>query len=227
MIVLKPGRAFKAFFKLVKKLSFKENVVVGVCGGRSVVEFYKDVVRNKNNISKNIWRKINFFFVDERVVSKNSEESNYKLVLENLFKGLIKAKLVSWKQVHRFRAERDIKLELKNYTNLFNRFGGGFDIIVLSSGEDGHVASLFPGYRLLMGKGKRYLYLEDSPKAPARRITVSSDLIKDAKSGLMFFVGEGKREAYRKFKNPKVRVWDCPAKLARKIRELYVVRDLE
>ncbi len=215
------------FIRLLKKFSNRENVVVGLCGGRSVVGFYKDIVRNKNKISKKIWRKINFFFVDERVVNKNSKEGNYFVSKENLFLDLIKSKLISWRQVHRFRSERDIKLELNNYTNLLNIFGNNFDIIVLSSGEDGHIASLFPGHRLLEERGKKYLYLEDSPKAPAKRISISPKLVESAKSGLIFFVGEEKRGAYRMFRDSKVKAWDCPAKLARRIGGLYVVRELD
>lgn len=219
--------AGRIFIRVVKKFSNQKNVVVGLCGGRSVVEFYKDIVRNKNKISKKVWKKINFFFVDERVVNKNSKEGNYFVAKENLFLDLIKSKLISWKRVHRFGTYKNINLELKNYTNLLSRFGGNFDIIVLSSGEDGHIASLFPRHKLLKEKGKKYLYLWNSPKAPAKRVTVSPRFIEDAKSGLIFFVGEEKKEAFRMFKNNKVKIWDCPAKLARRIRGLYVVRELD
>jgi len=71
-------------------------------------------------------------------------------------------------------------------------------IVFLGVGEDGHVASLFPGHPV-QDSVKTVDAVYDSPKPPPRRITVTyRGFPADAAIVLLFF-GEGKAEAYRRF----------------------------
>lgn len=88
----------------------------------------------------------------------------------------------------------------------------GFDLVICSAGEDGHIASLFPGMPQLRLKKRGYAIVEDAPKPPADRITATPPLLISARRGYLFFVGE-KREAYRKFLDPYLTPNECPAKL--------------
>ena len=75
---------------------------------------------------------------------------------------------------------------------LVRDFGRGLDVVLLGMGADGHVASLFPS----RGEPKGLVgYLEDSPKPPAARITLTREALLSARATVLFACGEAKREA--------------------------------
>lgn len=74
-------------------------------------------------------------------------------------------------------------------------FGGALDVAVLGLGEDGHVASLFPGHAVLMGTGL-VASLFDSPKPPGGRVTLTlSVLARPGVERIIVAMGAGKRDA--------------------------------
>jgi len=146
---------------------------------------------------------VHIFLVDERWVSQDDDESNYKLVRESLGVGVI----------HPF------ELDVDKYSE---KLDGGFDLILLSSGEDGHVASQFPG--MLKQEGK-FVEVENAPKDPPHRMTASVELLQTASVAIVLFKGEGKKDALAKFKDDTVSVDECPAKLVKGIKEYYVITD--
>lgn len=71
-------------------------------------------------------------------------------------------------------------------------FGGGLDLLLLGLGEDGHIASLFPGREL---RTEPVQAVTDSPKPPAERISLGLPLLATAEEAVLAVSGEGKREA--------------------------------
>ncbi|TVR04878.1 MAG: 6-phosphogluconolactonase [Spirochaetaceae bacterium] len=96
------------------------------------------------------------------------------------------------------------------------------DVIALGAGEDGHVASLFPGSDLLASEHAGYLRVDDSPKPPPRRITVSPRMIRASGLAVVLFLGESKAEALRAFTSGETGVFECPARLALEARRCEV-----
>lgn len=70
---------------------------------------------------------------------------------------------------------------------------GGLDVLLLAAGPDGHIASLFPDHRGLE-QGGLCLAIDDSPKPPSERITVTMDVLNDAEYGVLIAPGAGKAE---------------------------------
>lgn len=66
-----------------------------------------------------------------------------------------------------------------------------FDLILLGMGEDGHIASLFPG-SIAESVGEWVVIERHSPKAPSERLSLSMKAINSAKE-IMFLVSGGEK----------------------------------
>src|SRR5574341_687216 len=63
----------------------------------------------------------------------------------------------------------------KNYANVMARelSGRPLDLAVLGVGDDGHIASLFPGHDALLEDTSRVVAVDDAPKHPKRRLSLT------------------------------------------------------
>ena len=90
------------------------------------------------------WKKIFFFFGDERNVPADHPESNFRMAFETLFHPLN----IEHANIYRWQTEIGNPLEVAiNYafrTATFFVDFPRFDLILLGLGTDGHTASLFP-----------------------------------------------------------------------------------
>ena len=73
-----------------------------------------------------------------------------------------------------------------------------FDLILLGAGPDGHTASLFPGHALLREDSAWVAAMEDAPKMPPRRITLTLPVLTHANHVVFVATGGGKRDMMRK-----------------------------
>lgn len=68
------------------------------------------------------------------------------------------------------------------------------DWLLLGLGEDGHIASLFPGRPWTPAPARVHLESQ-SPKPPAQRISLSLSMLSTASEAVVLAMGEGKRQA--------------------------------
>jgi 6-phosphogluconolactonase len=73
-----------------------------------------------------------------------------------------------------------------------------FDLILLDCGLDGHTCSLFPNHALLQETDAWVAGIEDSPKPPPRRITLSLPVITHGVKVAFVATGRGKKDILEK-----------------------------
>ncbi|KAI0481611.1 nagb/rpia/CoA transferase-like protein [Xylaria cf. heliscus] len=156
--------------------------------------------KSKEDVIK--FDKWEIFFADERAVPLDDKDSNYALVKKELLDKIPAA----WGQpiVHPIDAEylNDTQELADQYEKkLVGSFAKGdsvklpiFDLLLLGSGPDGHTCSLFPGHPLLRETDAWVAPIEDSPKPPPKRITLTLPVITHAVRIAFVATGAAKKE---------------------------------
>ena len=132
------------------------------------------------------WSRVTLYWGDERAVPPDSAESNYGLAEQMLLKPL-GAKAPN---TVRMSAEMpDLAFAARQYAELLLP---SLDLLILGVGDDGHICSLFPGHPALQADG-RVTVIEDSPKPPPRRLTLTLSYVLETQHIWIVAVGERKR----------------------------------
>src|SRR5574340_510525 len=125
--------------KLREALAVKKQVNLAVPGGRNVAKIFQ-VMRGEAVD----WQRVHFFIIDERLVPINHPDSNYKLLQDNFIDPLVRAGRIPPGNAHPFIPDTSAAdLGAKLYEEVLAEHGFRYDIILLSSGEDGHVGALY------------------------------------------------------------------------------------
>ncbi len=98
-------------------------------------------------------------------------------------------------------------------------FEGGLDVTLLGLGEDGHVASIFPGW--VPPPGASVAFVTESQKPPAERITLTPRMLQSARSSVLLACGEAKRSPLERL------LRGDPSLPAHGLSGLVVVTDLD
>jgi 6-phosphogluconolactonase len=182
----------------------QERCCVMLTGGRSAKLLYQ--AWNKN-IDFSTLNNVDFYFGDERSVSPQNSKSNYCMVMKYLFKNKIPGNC----RVYRMEAENPCHQDaIKKYESILpNRI----DILLLSLGVDGHIASLFPSSDALESSS-RMVSSVLAPISPKRRLTITPKLIQSTRQIYILAIGPEKKRIYNEIvsKNPKA--LDTPGVLA-------------
>jgi 6-phosphogluconolactonase len=86
------------------------------------------------------------------------------------------------------------------YAEELSRSGAGlpvFDVLMLGVGEDGHVASLFPGHPVTSNTQARVAAVADAPKPPPGRMTLTLPVLTSARRDVVAALGRSKAAALR------------------------------
>jgi len=172
---------------------------VALAGGRIAGIFFSTVARLAQNQSA-VLDAVHFFWGDERCVPPNDPESNFGMARELLLQPL----KVPDSRIHRIQGEKPPELAAtdaeKDLLGLVTTSPDGrplIDLIFLGMGEDGHVASLFPGEPEAVMLSKSVYRAVVGPKPPPRRITLGYPAIAAARAVWVLVSGTGKERAFR------------------------------
>ncbi len=161
-----------------------------VLPGGSVAQAFLPVLAE----AKVEWTRTDVFWGDERAVDPRHPDSNYGMARELLF-----ARVAP--RVHRIAGEvRDIVAVAAAYEREMRDALGDparLDIVLLGMGPDGHICSLFPGHPALHEGSRWVIAIEDSPKPPPARITLTLPALARAETLVVAAFGASKADAVR------------------------------
>ena len=189
---------------------------VALSGGRITQKFFAATVA-QGRARKVSFARVHFFWADERCLPPTDPESNFKMANELLFSPLH----IGAEQIHRLRGEAapaaavaNAEAELRRVVTVAKNNLPALDLILLGMGEDGHVASLFPNATpATLNCPTPFLFVNNSPKPPPQRISLSYAAIGAARQVWALVSGAGKEAAFRESIRP-----DGQTPLARVIR---------
>lgn len=122
------------------------------------------------------WAKTHILFVDERCVPPEHPDSNFGMACRLLLDHVD----IDYQKVHRLAGEREPEAAATEYDRLLReQFGMGMDLVMLSMGDDGHTASLFPGTEALQEQ-HRLCVANYVPKLNAWRLTMTAPYLNRA-----------------------------------------------
>ena len=146
------------------------------------------------------------FFADERAVPLDHEDSNHRLVKEEWVDKIPEGMAKPTVYPIDVKYLEDIQEMADQYEQqLVSVFAARdsvripmFDLVLLGCGPDGHTCSLFPDSPLLRETEAWVLPIEDSPKPPPKRITLSLPVVSHGIQIAFIATGAGKKEIIKK-----------------------------
>ena len=173
-------------------------VLTGGRGAELIYDAWQEILLTKSSLS--------FYFGDERCVSPEDSDSNYGMVMRTLFKKGIPYQYLIYRIIG----------ETINYNSEAERYDSilpsEIDILILSMGEDTHIASLFPDDSASHKSNKR-VAIVNGPKPPNPRISITPKLIVQAKQIFCLVSGSSKSDALFKVFQDTGDPLSFPAKL--------------
>eukprot|EP00803_Ostreobium_quekettii_P009307 evm.model.scf_1138.7 EVM.evm.TU.scf_1138.7 scf_1138:48967-50103(-) len=215
-----PGAAAEGLAKMVLAASAKAIAERGAftlaLSGGSLLNLLSALVGGKAEFDK--WHVV---WVDERVVPHDSPDSSYRGARE----AFLSKVPIPEANVHAIAEGLGAKQAAVNYEGrllgldeaVLPRDAGmpRFDMVLMGMGPDGHVGSLFPNAPQTAAAEGWVLAVEDSPKPPSERITLSMPVINAAREVVVVAMGEGKAEAVQRVLEVQALPGALPAQLVR------------
>lgn len=172
---------------ITEVLGRKDSCSLVLSGGNFVQNLYRTLFY----IDSLPWEKIHFFITDERCLSRQDQNSNLKNAVNSLFKRTnIPLQNIHWINTNIIPLEKSVSEYERTLNTYLEKNGGTFDLLLLSMGPDGHVASLFTGFTALLEKKKLVVQTEKALLDPrVQRITMTVPALNKSER-IMFFISD-------------------------------------
>jgi 6-phosphogluconolactonase len=177
--------------------------VVALSGGATPRRLYS-LLAAEPQASKVEWPEVHVFWGDERAVPPDDAASNYRMARE----ALLERVAIQPQRIHRIHGEDEPAAAAAAYERLLRETfatpagpprcdaGARFDLVLLGLGEDGHVASLFPGSPAIHER-VRWAVAEAAPPVPPPRVTLTPPVLNAAAEIVFLISGRDKAPALR------------------------------
>ncbi|MDI7166936.1 6-phosphogluconolactonase, partial [Leptospira santarosai] len=172
----------------VNKIQTKGTFHIVLTGGETAKSLYSEL-----KFLATDWSKWFFYFGDERCVPEDHVDSNWLMIENALFKFIP----VNERQIFKIPGYLGAEKGASEYSKSIQSISL-FDLVLLGLGEDGHIASLFPGVDLSEEKDVIPVYY--SPKLPKERVSLSLKRINASDFILIITKGRKKAEIIKRIK---------------------------
>jgi 6-phosphogluconolactonase len=183
-------------------LQTRDTFRVAVSGGSLPATLSKALLADSTSDEDTVqFSKWDIFFADERAVPLDHEDSNYCLLKQDLLDKIPSS--AGKPEVHPIDVGKldDTQEIADDYQDTLKATFASkdsvklplFDLILLGCGPDGHTCSLFPSHPLLRETDAWVAAIEDSPKPPPRRITLTLPVVTHATKIAFVATGGGKK----------------------------------
>ncbi len=189
----------KEIFKLTKS-SVQNRFNILLSGGKSPTELFKRIAKKYTDDID--WERIHLWWGDERCVSPENINSNYKQAHDFLISNVP----IPSANVHRIKGEENPEDEAIRYAaeiekNLnFRGENPVFDLVLLGLGEDGHTASIFPD-ELELFEDERICAVAKHPLTGQYRITITGKVLNNANRVFLLVTGANKSQRISEIMN--------------------------
>jgi len=176
-------------FKAIHEHGEFRFVVAGGNTPRATYELLSSDLRDEVD-----WRRVIFYFSDERCVGPDDPASNYRMARESLFDPL----KVPDRSVRRMAGELPPVSAAAEYDAEVRAVmadrNPAFDLALLGMGSEGHTASLFPGSAALEEKSRAVVHVV-VPAEPPERLTMTPTALASVRQIVFLVTGAEKAEA--------------------------------
>lgn len=162
------------------------------------------------------WAKWVIYYGDERCLPPDHQDRNSVMASQTLLGKVA----IPAAQIHTMPAEMGGESAAAFYRPLVAA-ALPFDMVLLGMGEDGHVASLFPGHEYKQDELVHAVH--NSPKPPPERVSISAKALSASHEVIFLITGSNKQDAVKRWKQGE----DLPAAGIRPQNpvDIYIVRE--
>ena len=168
-------------------------------GGGTVIALLEHLAAHGQQID---WARVHLFWGDERYVPEADDERNEKRARETLLDHID----IPSSNVHAMAASdgefgSDLDAAALAYEQILaaNAEPGdpapNFDVFLLGAGPEGHINSLFPDTPAVRETTRMVVAVEDSPKPPPQRITLTLPAVQRSREVWLLVSGASKADA--------------------------------
>lgn len=221
-------RAFASQFAQIgeRAINARSRFTVALTGGSTPREPYRLI--STDEFARQInWAQTHVFQIDERAVPLEHADNNGRMIKDMLLNHVP----LPIPNTFRVQSQHPPQKAADDYEAAMKKFFTGrlgmsipkFDLIVLGLGEDGHVASLFPGTAALT-ENERWAVANHVPRLDSWRVTLTYPVINAAANIIFLVLGEEKAAVVKQALTPPQTPADAiPAHLVRAAQVWWIL----
>jgi 6-phosphogluconolactonase len=185
--------ARQAFVELANTaMQSRGRFLVALSGGNTPMKLYEKLAAEKLD-----WSCVHFFWGDERCVPVDDAGNSYGQAKKVWFDK------IGATNIHRVNSDLGPAQAAQDYSAILKESSEApldwprFDLVLLGMGDDGHTASLFPGSPVEVDS-PTLAVVANYQGRPANRVTLTQNVINDARNVFFLAAGASKAETLKK-----------------------------
>jgi len=179
---------------LLKMMDVYPQVNLALSGGTTPKVIFDYWAENCRDIID--WKRVFFFWGDERCVPPENDMNNFGMTKDHLFD---KVPEIPNNNIYRIHGENEPEEEAQWYSKVLSaklmqrQDMPCFEIIMLGLGDDGHTVSIFP-HQIELWDSKETCVIGEHPETGMQRVTISGKVVNNAQYVIFLATGKNKAE---------------------------------